>query len=342
MQATKLAIVILIVAVGVADARAQSDTITLTNGDRLTGEIKSLDRGMIRFKSDATDTITIRWDYVAAITSEENFQVELDDGRRLLGSVDAGTEATDLRLLTGAAELELPTVRVVRMTPIEGRLVDRIDLGVDLGYSFTKASNVAQANIGIDFGYRSEQHLVSLNTNTARTLTDSDEASLRSNASFAYRRFRSGKVWDPVGLAQIERNDQLGIRRRRTAGGGMARWLVDTNERRLSFAGGLVTSSEDAVDVEGKESSLEAVVDFDLDWFRYENPEFDISAHLMVFERLSGSSRTRGNLDVDFRWELLSDFDWGFSIYYSFDSNPETVGAENTDYGVVTSLGWDF
>jgi len=45
---------------------------------------------------------------------------------------------------------------------------------------------------------------------------------------------------------------------------------------------------------------------------------------------------------MDFRWELVKDFFWGFSIYYSFDNQPETPGASTSDYGAVTSLGWSF
>jgi len=68
------------------------------------------------------------------------------------------------------------------------------------------------------------------------------------------------------------------------------------------------------------------------------DPELDVVTRLAVFQRLSGATRTRGNLDVDFRWELIQDFFWGFSIYYSFDNSPENPDASTNDYGVVTSL----
>jgi hypothetical protein len=45
---------------------------------------------------------------------------------------------------------------------------------------------------------------------------------------------------------------------------------------------------------------------------------------------------------VSLKWELVEDIFWELSIYDSFDSDPVVPGAEENDYGVVTSLGWDF
>ena len=47
-----------------AIAANKTDVVTFVNGDRLTGEVKSLERGRLRFKTDATDTISIEWDNV--------------------------------------------------------------------------------------------------------------------------------------------------------------------------------------------------------------------------------------------------------------------------------------
>jgi hypothetical protein len=145
-----------------------------------------------------------------------------------------------------------------------------------------------------------------------------------------------------VFLSQVERNDELGIKRRVTAGGGMGRWLRDTNQSRMSFLGGLVYGNEDAEGLTNSEWTTEALLGLGMEWFRYDTPELDISTRLAVYERLTGDSRTRGNLDVDFRWELFADSFWGFSIYYSFDTQPEIETSSKSDYGIVTSFGWEF
>ena len=324
-----------------ASAQSDDDVVVTENGDRLTGEIKSLDRGLLRFETDATDTIEIKWTHVASLVSDQNFRVTLDDGRELFGSLDEADATTMLRLSTVVGSIDLPILTVVRMMPIEGRLVDQIDMSFDLGYNITKANSVAQADIGYNFTYRTEQRLLSFNADATRSASSDQDTSIRANSTFSYRRFVGDRLWDPVGFGAIERNDELGLDRRITLGGGMSRWLTDTSSNRISFMGGLVGTRENERDALESENSLEAAAAISLDWFRHDDPELDVSMLFSVYERLSDSSRTRGNFDVDLRWELLNDFFWGFSIYYSFNTKP-TGEAEREDYGVVTSIGWSF
>ena len=68
----------------------KTDVVILENGDRLTGEVKSLARGKLRFKTDATDTISIEWDKVAYLSSNQNMQVETAEGKRYLGRLQRG------------------------------------------------------------------------------------------------------------------------------------------------------------------------------------------------------------------------------------------------------------
>jgi hypothetical protein len=50
----------------------------------------------------------------------------------------------------------------------------------------------------------------------------------------------------------------------------------------------------------------------------------------------------RTSLDVDFRWGIVEDLYWSFSLYHTSDSEPPTVEAAKQDFGIVTSLGWEF
>ena len=90
------------------EALAQTDAIRISNGDQLTGEIKSLDRGLLRLKTEATDTIEIEWTHIGSLSSEQTFLVTLSDGRELLGSWSASAEPGVLRLATETGELALP------------------------------------------------------------------------------------------------------------------------------------------------------------------------------------------------------------------------------------------
>jgi hypothetical protein len=144
-----------------------------------------------------------------------------------------------------------------------------------------------------------------------------------------------------MGFGGVERNDELGLDRRVTVGGGLSHWLTDTNTNRMSFMGGVVGTRENETGAAESDTNVEATVGFTLDWFRYDDPELDVALTFTVFERFSGTNRTRGTLDVDMRWELANDFYWGFTTYYSFNTEP-TGDAASEDYGVFTTIGWSF
>jgi len=317
----------------------KSDIILFKNGDRLTGEVKTLDRGKVSFDTNATGVIKVEWDDIEQLYSNTTFEVVLDDGERLYGSLAETTRHNEIRLQTESTALDLPIATVVRMTPIKGTVIDRMQMSVDVGYSLAKANKLEQSNLGYDFSYREEKRLITFSFDGSTSSSENDPPSTRVFTNLGYRRFLDNLTWDPFAVGQLERNDELGIDRRVSVGGGMSRWLRDTNSSRIAFGGGLIRSWEDANGVAETKEDTEALVAMNFEWFRYDEPELDVSTKFTLYNRLSGSREPRGNLDVNFKWEIFKDFYWSFSVYYTFDQQRET-GAATTDYGSFVSFGW--
>jgi hypothetical protein len=225
------------------------------------------------------------------------------------------------------------------MNPIKSTVLDRINMSVDVGYSLAKANKLEQSNVGYDFSYREQKRQIKLSFDSSTSSSDNDPSSTRVFGDFGYQRFLDKSTWYPFGAGQIERNDELGIDRRVSLGGGMSRWLRDTNQNRIAFSGGLIRSLEDDNGSTERKSDTEAMVAMDLEWFRYDSPQLDVSTKFTLYNRLSGTREPRGNLDVNFKWEIFKDFYWSFSFYYTFDRQTET-GEPTNDYGSFVSLGW--
>lgn len=318
---------------------AKTDIILFKNGDRLTGELKALDRGKVSFDTDAAGVIKIEWDDIEQLFSNTTYEVTLDHGERLYGSLVETTRHSEIRLQTESTTLDLPFQTVVRMNPIKSTVLDRIDMNVDIGYSLAKANKLEQSNLGYNFSYRAEKRQIKLSFDGSTSSSDSNPSSTRVFGDFGYLRFLEKSTWYPFGAGQIERNDELGIDRRLSLGGGMSRWLRDTNQNRIAFSGGLIRSLEyDNASTETK-ADTEALVAMDLEWFRYDTPQLDVSTKFTLYSRLSGTREPRGNLDVNFKWEIFKDFYWSFSFYYTFDRQTEG-GEPTTDYGSFVSIGW--
>jgi hypothetical protein len=317
----------------------KTDVILFKNGDRLTGEVKTLDRGKVSFDTDATGVIKVEWDDIEQLYSNTTFEIALQDGERLYGSLAETTRHNEIRLQTDTTALDLPITTVVRMTPIEGKIIDRMNMSVNVGYSLAKANKLEQSTVGYDFAYREEKRQITFSFDGSQSNSESDPSSTRMFSNFGYRQFLPARSWDPFGVAQIERNDELGIDRRESIGGGMSRWFRDTNQSRIAFGGGLIRSLEDERGSTETKSDTEALIAMDFEWFRYDSPQLDVSTKFSVYNRLSGTREPRGNLDVNFKWEIFKDFFWSFSFYYTFDQQHET-GTATSDYGSFVSLGW--
>jgi hypothetical protein len=87
---------------------------------------------------------------------------------------------------------------------------------------------------------------------------------------------------------------------------------------------------------------LEALVGTQYSYFRYDTPKRSIDAGLAVFPSLTESGRVRAEADITSRVEFVKDLFFDLTFYGSYDSEADPSAPSNSDYGVVTSLGYSF
>ena len=322
-------------------SHAGTDVVIFNNGDRLTGEVKSLERGRLRFKTDATDTISIEWDEVSHISGDHDIQVETVMGARFLGHLARTEDKNTLVVETRAGPVELNNIQVIGMTPIEARGVNRLDGDITLGYNFAKANEVEQLNIGVDLEFRTELRILSMDLDTVLTDSAENDANERQSLILDYKRLLRDR-WLLGSNVGLTRNDELGIDLRTSVGGGGGRILRQSDHSSLILEGGLLFTREDLSGSDMDQETVEAYGTITWDWFRYDTPELDLSTSLQVIPNLTDTGRVRGELDIELKWEMIEDLFWQLSFYESYDSKPALAGAEKKDYGIVTSLGYDF
>ena len=71
-----------------AAAFQKTDIIELNNGDKITCEIKELERGKLRCSTDAMGTVYIEWERIVNITTDKTLEVETSQGQRYFGSLE--------------------------------------------------------------------------------------------------------------------------------------------------------------------------------------------------------------------------------------------------------------
>ena len=78
----------IIASVSLAQAKHVDDVVILKNGDRLTGEIKGLQRGELKFKASyMAEAVRLDWARVERLESKSTFLVYLTDGTLFTDSV---------------------------------------------------------------------------------------------------------------------------------------------------------------------------------------------------------------------------------------------------------------
>ncbi len=324
-----------------ASAAPKTDIVFFKNGDKLTGEIRSLKRGRLNLNTDATGTIGIEWEKISGVVSNQTIQVETAIGIRYFGVLTISEEGSEVIVVTDDGPQSLDTQRVIVMEPIEGRGFDALDIDLSLGYNFAKAGGVAQANLGVNVDWRSLTRIESLKFSTTTNDSDTQEASKRTNLALQHTRLLKNRWFFNGGLS-FDQNDELGLNLRTSVSGGGGRFLKQSNSMLLSLDAGLQFSREDLVATAEETDSLEATFTATWDWFLFHDPELDWSTTVELIPSLTESGRVRGELDTSLKWEIIGDLKWGFALYGSFDNQPQSATGSTSDYGVNTSLTYEF
>jgi hypothetical protein len=318
----------------------KTDVVHLMNGDRITGEVKSLERGKLEFSTDHMGTVYIEWEDIQEIISSTGQAVELTNGQRFYGPLSKPADQDMVLVETGQGTVGVSTADVAAMYPVESSLWERLDLYVDLGFSWDKGSQVGKYEVGVDAVYRDPRFISRASFGSEITTQEGRDDTSRTTFDAQHLRFRPNKRFHAL-FGNLESNDELGIDLRVLLGAGYGTMPIRTQRSRLSIGAGLAVNHELPVDGED-ETNLEGVGLFTYDYFRYSDPERSWTTNLWLFPSLTEWGRWRVNFTTDFRLELVSDFFWKLGLYASYDNDPISIDAASSDYGISSSLGYSF
>ena len=320
---------------------AKTDTVLLVNGNAVTGEVKNLEFGVLRYSTDSMGTVSIDWEDIVSVTSNQNLQVELTDGTRYFGELLPTEDDFYVRIKTAQRELVLEAQQIIRITPIETseKLYQRIDGSFSFGVQTQKSNGITTSNLAADISYRTRRYLVGLRMNSSVTDQDNLPTTSRQGLSFNYQRFRPNR-WFTDWFTGWEKNDELGIAARVSAGGALGRYITQTNKSQLSITGGVQASRSDFVGED--EGTTEAEGRFELRYLhRRLLPETSLTFTSTVYPLLKDLSSYRAESDLSLQREVFEDLFLDVTVGYSYNSTPP-IGAANSDYVATTSLGYSF
>jgi len=328
-----------------AMAKNVDDVVVLKNGDRLTGEIKGLQRGELRIKADyMAEAVRLDWARVQSIESKSMFMIWLVDGKlvtdvlRLLPT--NSSEVPNFVIGSSGHAFRVPQLDVIRIAPIERGFWKRLEGSIDLGFSFTSGNDQYQTQFAATTTYRTGDHSFTAAIDSSFSGQTQGTSQTRNQFTFDYRKQLNDR-WFAGGLFGLLRSDQQSLDLRTTVGGLIGRNLKQTENTRLSVYGGVAGTREhySASIGEPRQTNADALAGIDFLTFRFSRT--DITSRFSLFPSLSTPGRMRIQANSDVRFKIVKDLWWGFHLYENYDSKPP-VRADKNDLGVSTSLGWKF
>lgn len=316
------------------------DTVTLRNGDRIVGEIKSLDQGALTYRTDDVGTLTIKWDKVYRILSPRYFEVEDRTGRRYYGALQPST--ADGRMVVAVTTFidTLDVLNVVRIYPIGRGFWARVDGKLNLSLSFQRANRLRSFGVDLDAKHRTQVRLTELVTSTYFQTQEGAAQTSRNSIALSQLKFLQHR-WLVTAAGQLEQNEELDLSLRALVGAGGGRFLHQSNRSEVRVISGIAYTNERFVGISAT-SNLEMLITGQANYFKRDYPRSNIQTTLTVYPSLTDLGRVRTDLNASVTYEIIRDFNTGLTLFDTFDSRPSSTTAAKHDYGLSLTAGWLF
>ena len=331
--------------VSAAKAKRTDDIVILKNGDRLTGEVKGLSRGELRFKADyMAEAVRLDWARVKLLESKDRFLVYLTDGKLLTDFVRLvaanANETENFIIGLDRSALRVRQLDVLRIMPVEEKFWSQLTGNVDFGLSFTSGNDQYQTELNASATYRRDKDSVTATVDSVFSGQTEGSSSARKEFTLNYERQLTPR-WYVGGLFDLLSSDQQRLQLRTTVGGLIGRNVVQTERTRMSVFGGLAGTRENysAIIAQDRKSNIDAITGIDFTTFRFTTT--DVTSRFIVFPSLTTPGRFRLQLTTDWRLKLAKDLYWGLHLYENLDTKPP-VRADKNDFGISSSVGWKF
>jgi hypothetical protein len=328
-------------------ARDSTDVVIMKNGDRLTGEVKGLDAGILYVSMKyILGTSSLDWSKVERLESKQLFIVKTQDGSVYKGTLSSpGTEGArpvKIEVLESPGqETTLDRSQIVDMAETSDKFWQRFNGDVNFGTTYSKGNETVQYTLSSDVEYLrprwSSALAVSSNLSTSSGVT----ASTRNEITPTARHLLPWNNWYYGGLADFLQSSVQGIQLQTSVGAGIGRYLKNTNRATITVLGGFAwqNTQYSQANLSGTQNLAAAMLAGEVKLFKFNKTNLDLSG--VVFPVLSDPGRIKANMNASYYIKITGDLSWNISFYGNWDNQPPPHFA-GSDYGTSSGLSWTF
>jgi hypothetical protein len=321
---------------------AQTDSLVFNEDNVLTGEIKTLNRGVLTIETKYSDSdFNIEWVNVKGIYTERLFTINLTDRSLLTDARMRSISADSVEITTALFFRTVALEDIVYFRQVKKTFWDRLSASLDLGFSLTKANSLKQYNASVNLGYKTERW--TFNGSYRQVLSDQDdiEPTERTDGSVTADYMLRNGIFFGASLNFLSNTEQR-LDLRTTGGLGAGYYFIRNNHMYWNGFLGVAINNEDFAETPEEPSadreSYEGIVGTELNL--YDVGDLNLMTNTYWYPSFTEAGRNRVDFRFDLSYDLPRDFYVKTGLTVNYDSKP-APGASDTDYVIVTGFGWE-
>ena len=329
-------------------ARPKTDVLVMNNGDRFTCEIKGLYAGILYVSFDyIKGTSQVNWLKVHHIESKQLFLVKTQNGHAYIGTLSTAETEADrpMEIEVVNANNQSTTVerqQIVEVYQTSENFWSRLNGSINSGMTYSKANSTRQYNFSSDVTYPRERWLAAASYTSNLTDNTGATTSTWNQVQLAYRHRMRWDNWFYTGVGGLLQSSEQDIELQSSIGGGIGRYLTNTNHTTLAVYGGLLYQDAKYTQTathQPSQNTIAALAAINASLFKFNKTALNVQAS--VFPSFNQPGRVYDTVNATYYLKFWGNFTWNISFYGNWDSQPPRTFS-GSNYGTSTGLGWTF
>jgi hypothetical protein len=321
-------------------AIAQPDSLIFKNGNYMAGEVKSLDRNILKIETDYSDAdFTIEWDGISEIYTNTHFLITLTNGNRYNGTLHSDGSGGITITADDGTRMQVGQDEIVILNDIDQGFWSQLYASIDIGYDLAKSNNLRSFSMRSNVGYIAKRWQLDGTYNRLTSKQDEVDDIQRSDGGVSFKYFLPHD-WYPTASVDFLSNTELQLQLRTTGKLGFGKYIIHTNQLYWGFSAGANYNNEQYSPPELEDrKSLEGFLGTELNLFNV--GDLSLTSSLIAYPSFTESRRWRSDFKFDVTYDLPLDFYIKAGFTLNYDNQP-AEGSPEADYVLHTGFGWSW
>jgi hypothetical protein len=279
--------------------------------------------------------------------SSQLFLVRTQDGSVYTGTLStAGTPGERPMKVEVAENLEHKVVleqpQIIKMGETSDKFWQRFNGEINTGIIYSKGNQSTQYSLSSDVEYPRERWSAGAAYNSTLSSSTGASAATRNQLNFNALHLLRWNNWFYAGLGDFLQSSEQDIRLQATFGGGVGRFLKNTNNATISLTGGFAwqdTNYQSSAIPQGTQAVTSGLIAGEAKFFKFNKTTLDVTG--IFLPAISQPGRVHFNMNATYYVKIFSDLTWNVSFYGNWDNRPPSHFS-GSDYGTSSGLGWTF